>query len=84
MLRLLTLLLALHAPGQDPLDLPADLVLVDGKVATMETAGDFAQAVAVRGRRIARVGTNEEVRASSVPRPGSSLSRENWFSRSRR
>ena len=67
MLRILTLLLALQAPGQDPLELPADLVLVDGKVATMETAGDFAQAVAVRGRRIVRVGTNEEVRALVGP-----------------
>lgn len=67
MFRILTLLLALQAPGQDPLELPADLVLVDGKVATMETAGDFAQAVAVRGRRIVRVGTNEEVRALVGP-----------------
>jgi predicted amidohydrolase YtcJ len=41
---------------------PADLVLLDGKVVTMETEGGLAQAVAVRGPRIARVGTNEEVR----------------------
>ncbi len=67
MLRILWLLLALQAPGLDPLELPADLVLVDGKVATMEKAGDFAQAVAVRGRRIVRVGTTEEVRALVGP-----------------
>jgi predicted amidohydrolase YtcJ len=67
MLRILAILLALQAPIQDPLELPADLVLVDGKVATMERAGDFAQAVAVRGRRIVRVGTNEEARALVGP-----------------
>jgi predicted amidohydrolase YtcJ len=61
MLRLLTLLLALHAPGQDPLDLPADLVLVDGKVATMETAGDFVRRSLCAAAHRAR-GTNEEVR----------------------
>jgi predicted amidohydrolase YtcJ len=67
MLRILTLLLALQAPVRDPLEPPADLVLVDAKVATMEKAGDFAQAVAVRGRRIVRVGTNEEARALVGP-----------------
>jgi len=67
MFRILTLLLALQAPAPDPLELPADLVLVEGKVATMEKAGDFAQAVAVRGRRIALVGTNEQARALIGP-----------------
>jgi predicted amidohydrolase YtcJ len=67
MLRALALLLALQTTGQTPLESPADLVLVDGKVATMESAGDFAQAVAIRGRRIVRVGTNEEARALVGP-----------------
>jgi len=67
MFRILTLLLALQAPAPDPLELPADLVLVEGTVATMKKAGDFAQAVAVRGRRIALVGTNEQVRALIGP-----------------
>ncbi|HEY7699314.1 MAG TPA: amidohydrolase [Vicinamibacteria bacterium] len=60
MFRILALVLSLQEP-------PVDLVLVDAKVATMESADDFAQAVAVRGRRIVRVGTNEEVRALAGP-----------------
>ncbi len=67
MLRILTLLLALQVPGRDSLESPADLVLVDGKVATMERPDDFAQAIAVRGERIVRVGTNEEIRALVGP-----------------
>jgi predicted amidohydrolase YtcJ len=61
MFGILVLLSALTAAatGNEP---PADLVLVGGKVVTMESEGDVAQAVAIRGPRIARVGTDEEVR----------------------
>ena len=40
---------------------PADLVLVNGKVVTLETPAE-AQAVAIRGSRILAVGSNAEVR----------------------
>jgi predicted amidohydrolase YtcJ len=63
MLPILALLLAV----QEPKVLPAELVLLDGKVATMEAPGDFAEALAVRGRRIVRVGTNDEVRELAGP-----------------
>ncbi len=64
MLRILTYLVALQSTPE----LPAELVLVDGKIATMEMPGEFAQALAVRGRRIVRVGTNEEARALAGPK----------------
>jgi len=41
---------------------PADLVLINGNVATMNEARPRAEAVAVRGRRIVLVGTTEDVR----------------------
>ena len=41
---------------------PADLVLVNGKVVTMDAARPQAQAVAVRGDRIVAVGSDAEVR----------------------
>jgi predicted amidohydrolase YtcJ len=41
----------------------ADLVLVNGRVYTLDAARPWAEAVAVRGDRIAAVGTNAEVRA---------------------
>lgn len=40
---------------------PADLVLRNGKIATMDEANPTAQALAVRGDAIAAVGTEEEV-----------------------
>jgi predicted amidohydrolase YtcJ len=40
---------------------PADLVLVNGKVVTMDGAGTIAEAVAVIGERICRVGTRGDV-----------------------
>jgi len=43
--------------------LNADLVLVNGKVVTMDPAGTVAEAVAVRRNRIERVGTTAEVLA---------------------
>jgi predicted amidohydrolase YtcJ len=46
---------------------PADLLLVGGRVYTVETERPWAGAVAVRGDRIARVGTEAEVRALQGP-----------------
>ncbi len=46
--------------GQDPA--PADLVLINGKVVTVDEALPEAEALAVRGDRIAAVGTTEEIK----------------------
>jgi predicted amidohydrolase YtcJ len=43
--------------------MPADLVFLNGTVITVDEARPSAEAVAVVGNRIARVGTNEDVRA---------------------
>jgi hypothetical protein len=47
MLRILALLAV-----QEPKELPAELLLLVSKVATMGVPGDFAEALAVRGRRM--------------------------------
>ena len=41
---------------------PADLVLLNGHVITLDESGTIAEAVAIVGERVAFVGTNEEVR----------------------
>ena len=41
---------------------PADLVLTNGKVITVDAADSIAQAIAVSGGRIVAVGTNDEIR----------------------
>lgn len=46
-----------------PADSPVDLVIVNGHVFTADEAGTTAEAVAVRGHAIVRVGTNAEVSA---------------------
>jgi predicted amidohydrolase YtcJ len=53
---------AVCAPAAGAQAAPADLVLVNGKVVTMDAARPQAQAVAVRGDRIVAVGTDAEVR----------------------
>jgi hypothetical protein len=45
----------------------ADLVVVHARVHTVDPAKPFAQAVAVTGERITRVGTNEDVESSIGP-----------------
>ena len=48
--------------GQRPADSsPADLLIVNGKVYTAGKNATFAQAVAVRGNKIAAVGTAQEI-----------------------
>lgn len=42
---------------------PADLVILNGRVYTANAAGVFAEAVAIHGTAIARVGTNDAVSA---------------------
>jgi len=46
---------------------PADLVLANGRVYTVETAHPWAEAIAVRGDRILRVGKSAEMRALTGP-----------------
>ena len=40
---------------------PADLILTNGKIITVDQTFSIAQAVAVRGDRILAVGTDEEI-----------------------
>src|SRR4051812_29468314 len=47
---------------------PADIVLVNGKVLTVDAGDRVAQAIAIRGDRIAAVGTNAEVERLVGPR----------------
>ena len=45
----------------------ADLIIVNGKVHTMDAAATIAQAVAVRGHTILKVGTTDEIKALAGP-----------------
>jgi predicted amidohydrolase YtcJ len=54
----LSALLALSASGQQA---PADLILLNGKVFTADSAKPYAEAVAIRGERIIAVGTSAEI-----------------------
>ncbi|HEX4936287.1 MAG TPA: amidohydrolase [Gemmatimonadaceae bacterium] len=56
---------ARSAPAQQPP--PADLILVNGTVLTVDAGDRIAQAIAVRGRRIVAVGTNAEVERLAGP-----------------
>jgi predicted amidohydrolase YtcJ len=56
---------AVAAPAQTPQ--PADLIFHGGKVWTVDAARPTAQAVAVRGNLIARVGSNRDVLALRGP-----------------
>ena len=53
---------------------PADLVLRNGKVVTMNSAAPVAQALAVRGDRIAALGSDADAPHGSDPAPASSTS----------
>ncbi len=53
---------AAHAQAQT-----ADLLLVNGKVVTVDPFFTIAQAIAVNGDRIVATGTNEQVRALAAP-----------------
>ena len=46
---------------------PADLLLVNGRVYTLDPARPWAEAIAIGGSRIAAVGTNAEVRRAAAP-----------------
>ncbi|MEZ4415799.1 MAG: amidohydrolase [Gemmatimonadota bacterium] len=59
-------LLAAQACSQDR-DPPADLILLGGRVITVDASDRIVEAVAVRGERIVAVGTNDEVAALAGP-----------------
>ena len=48
------------APRRSPASSPATLVLRNGKIVTVDAAMPEAQAIAIRGDRIAAVGTNDQ------------------------
>jgi predicted amidohydrolase YtcJ len=56
------LMSALIPPTSDARQSEADLVVVNGRVRTMDSARREAEAVAVRGNRIVAVGTDAEIR----------------------
>jgi hypothetical protein len=66
-IRHLVLLGALSACAPQPPREPADLVLRNGKVVTLDEARPEARAVAVRGGRIAAVGSDDEIEALIGP-----------------
>jgi predicted amidohydrolase YtcJ len=57
---------ALRAQGSDVAS-PADLILSNGKIVTVDERFTIAQAVAVRGQRVVAVGTNQEVGRMAGP-----------------
>jgi predicted amidohydrolase YtcJ len=59
-------LILLTAACAQPLE-PATLVLRNGKIVTVDEARPEAQAIAIRGDRIAALGTNEEIAAYVGP-----------------
>jgi predicted amidohydrolase YtcJ len=46
---------------------PPDLVLLNGRIVTVDDAHPEAQAIAIRGDRIAAVGTSDEIKRSAGP-----------------
>ena len=58
---------ALAACAGAPPEPPADLLILGGRVFTVEPDHAWAEAVAVRGDRIVKVGTEAEVRALKGP-----------------
>src|SRR5512144_488657 len=55
--------LALACAACGPRVEPADLVITNGRVATVDPARPFVEAIAVRGDRIEAVGTSREMKA---------------------
>ena len=62
------LILVVSVPAAAQTSAPADLVLVGGRVITLDPEDRVTQAIAVRGNRIAAVGSDAEIRLLSGPR----------------
>ena len=73
--RAIALALALVAAPAGPASAQApDTVLVNGKIVTVDDRFTIAQALAIKGGRIVKVGTTAEIEALKGPRRGSSTS----------
>ena len=59
----LTLLATLSSRQQSP----PDLILLNGKIFTSDSAHPFVEALAIRGERIVAIGTAEKVRMLAGP-----------------
>jgi predicted amidohydrolase YtcJ len=57
----------LRGQAPEPGPVTADLILVNGKIVTVDDRFTIAQAVAIRGDRIVAVGTNGEVTKAAAP-----------------
>jgi predicted amidohydrolase YtcJ len=53
---------------QSPAGAPADLILVHGRIYTLDAQKPWAQALAIRGDRVVAVGGDREIRALAGPR----------------
>jgi predicted amidohydrolase YtcJ len=56
-----------RAGRQQPASVPADMVLLNGKVVTVETAQPEAQAIAIAGDKIAAVGSTADIKRHVGP-----------------
>src|SRR5258705_12751512 len=54
-------LLRAQQPGEVARDRPADLILTNGKIITVDEKFTIAQAVAIKGDRVVAVGTNQQI-----------------------
>lgn len=57
----ITLIILLQNCGGKVVENPADLIFINGNIATMEDSLVYAQAVAIKGDRILAVGSTEEI-----------------------
>jgi len=67
-MRALPLVLALSLAAAAAAAQPADLVLVNGRVYTLDASRPWAEGLAITGDRIAAVGTTAEMRKRTGPR----------------
>jgi predicted amidohydrolase YtcJ len=63
-----TLIAGIIARAQRDDDGPVDLIVYNGKVYTADGSGTFAEAIAIRGNTIFRVGSNREIKRMRRPR----------------
>src|SRR5258705_7155620 len=59
-----TLAIAFAAPARAQ---PADTVLLNGRIATLDASSSIAEAIAVRDGRIAATGSSEQIRGLAGP-----------------
>jgi predicted amidohydrolase YtcJ len=62
-----TIIAGLIAGAQRDDSGPIDLIILNGKVYTADGSGRFAEAVAVRGNQIVRIGTNRDIKRLRRP-----------------